>query len=52
MGNKDKIIAEAKQIKLMMQDEASYSLTAKQATTMIKIMHMPTWSSHYGGQFG
>lgn len=31
-------IADAKQIKLMMQDEASYSLLAKQATAMIKIM--------------
>ena len=33
-------IADAKQIKLMMQDEASYSLPAKQATTIIKIMDM------------
>ena len=31
-------IADAKQIKLMMQDEASYSLLAKQANAMIKIM--------------
>ena len=33
-------IADAKQIKLMMQDEASYSLPAKQPTIMIKIMDM------------
>ena len=38
-------IADAKQIKLMMQDEASYSLPAKQATTMIKIMDMPYMES-------
>ena len=33
-------IADAKQIKLMMQDEASYSLPAKQPTIMIEIMDM------------
>ena len=38
-------IADAKQIKLMMQDEASYLLPAKQATTMIKIMDMPYMES-------